>query len=60
MSFKWDWDKKELVEGESPDREFELPIWVEPFILPSCVAIGWAFIQFIAPWLGHLLLGGWL
>lgn len=59
MKFSWDWDKKELVEGAKPER-FELPLWAEVLILPACVAIGWTFIQYIAPWVGHLLFGGFL
>lgn len=58
MAFKWDWEKKELVEGEPPEKE--LPVWGELLILPACVGIGWWFIQYVAPWLGHLLLGGFL
>lgn len=57
MSFKWDFEKKELVEGEGNK---ELPVALELCILPACIAFGWWFIQYVAPWLGKMLLGGFL
>jgi hypothetical protein len=59
MSFKWDWEKRELVEGERP-KGLELPEWTEPFILPALGGFMWVFIQYIAPWLGHIFFGGFL
>lgn len=59
MSFKWDFEKKELVAGDRP-KGIELPESWEPFILPACLGFGWVFIQYIAPWLGKLLFGGFL
>ena len=59
MSFQWDWEKRELVEGERPSK-WELPGWCEPFILPGIAGFMWVFIQYIAPWLGRLFFGNFL
>lgn len=60
MKFSWDWEKKELVAGEEPKEKHELPVWVEPFILPALGGFMYVFIQYIAPWLGHVFFGGFL
>lgn len=60
MSFKWDWEKKELLEGERPKGLSTVPESLEMFIIPTAIAFGYWFIEYVAPWLGHILLGGFL
>lgn len=60
MNFKWDWDKKELIAGEEPKRRLELAPWLEVFILPALGGIMYVFIEYIAPWIGHIFFGGFL
>lgn len=60
MKFKWDWEEQELVLGEDPKNRIDVPVIVELCILPACAVVMYVFIQYIAPWLGKLLLGGFL
>lgn len=57
MRFKWDWEKRELVEGEPPERE---KFWFEPFLVFGAIFLGYLFIEFICPSLGHTLFGRFL
>jgi hypothetical protein len=57
MSFKWDWEKRELVEGEEPIRE---RVWFEPILVLGLIGIGWVLVEFVCPFLGHLFFGGFL
>lgn len=55
MKFKWDWEKRELVAGEGVERE------VHPLVILGGIAVFmFSFIEYIAPFLGHLFFGGFL
>lgn len=59
MSFKFDFDKKELVAAEpETDRGslFDNPL----VILGACGGVMYIFVQYIAPFLGHLFFGAFL
>lgn len=57
MSFKWDWDKRELVEGDGPEKD--KTVW-DLFLVGSLVYWGYWFIEHIFPVICHFFLGGFL
>lgn len=59
MSFHFDFDKKELVAAESENEKhslFDSPV----VILGACGGVMYIFINYIAPFLGHLFFGAFL
>lgn len=61
MSFKWDWDKRELVEGDKPKGvKWELPDWFVPFLIPFLGLAFWVLVEYVAPVIGRLLFGSFL
>lgn len=51
---RWDWNKKELVEGMNPVK-IAPPLWLGVLIVG-----GYWFIEVVCPVLGRALFGGFL